>query len=411
MLTCLASSKSIFSVALTCKKFIVFTLHNQKLWKSLINMNYLEIYSNPDIEVLIKKFMPRWDVIFRWNAHLDKSAKIWPNNYTKRLVCKTPFGLSSSTEPTMVWEECFKDCKINRRFVGEMELNPILGDLQKHGKGMLQYISPSRERIMILGRWYMDCLVEGEKYINGSHMYRGEMDDLSKCNGFGVYTNIDGTNVITEYIGEWKDDKMYGTGKCTYRDDAFVPLKSYKGSMSQGKRHGHGKLVYSNGSIYVGNFEDDIPKGQGKRIYTDGGYSKARWDGLHMQIRSPFVIKDVKGNKLYGILTRTEGISIKLFKCSKSLDDPKFKGKEFANLQWVWYTINEKQGIVSWDEQIYSAQMSNISYCPCSIRHPSEHALFLEFVKKGYHCMNADAVKIMLEEEEREIIAVPEMDM
>ena len=63
------------------------------------------------------------------------------------------------------------------------------------------------------------------------------------------------------YEGEWKDDKKHGQGKVTYSDGAV-----YEGEWKDGERHGQGKVTYSGGKgkVYEGEWKHDKKHGQGK---------------------------------------------------------------------------------------------------------------------------------------------------
>jgi hypothetical protein len=64
------------------------------------------------------------------------------------------------------------------------------------------------------------------------------------------YIDSDGS----EYVGEWKDDKRDGRGKCTLPGGGM-----FDGVWSQDIRHGLGTFTYPNGDIFEGEWKKDVP--------------------------------------------------------------------------------------------------------------------------------------------------------
>ena len=64
------------------------------------------------------------------------------------------------------------------------------------------------------------------------------------------YIESDGS----EYVGEWKDDKRDGRGKCTLPGGGM-----FDGVWSQDVRHGLGTFTYPNGDIFEGEWKKDVP--------------------------------------------------------------------------------------------------------------------------------------------------------
>ena len=44
----------------------------------------------------------------------------------------------------------------------------------------------------------------------------------------------------------------------------------YLGELKDGKKHGHGTLIFNDGTKYVGEFKDDVIHGHGTLTYADG---------------------------------------------------------------------------------------------------------------------------------------------
>ena len=82
--------------------------------------------------------------------------------------------------------------------------------------------------------------------------YEGEYKDGMK-HGEGTYTYCSYSDSDRrEYSGEWKDDKMDGSGKLSFRDNS-----SYAGDWKDNKRHGKGLFLYGDGLYYIGQWEND----------------------------------------------------------------------------------------------------------------------------------------------------------
>ena len=64
----------------------------------------------------------------------------------------------------------------------------------------------------------------------------------------------DGSN----YIGDFKDDKMHGKGELTFPNGSV-----YKGDFENGTSHGWGVFSYHDGAVYKGEFNNGIRNGEG----------------------------------------------------------------------------------------------------------------------------------------------------
>jgi hypothetical protein len=101
----------------------------------------------------------------------------------------------------------------------------------------------------------LDFILEDDKFIVSHFEIDGYSYDISgnsiyKCigdcqNGYGTYTAKEGT-----YKGYWKDGSVHGFGVF---DGIFY---NYEGEYINGKQHGQGKKIYTNGTIEEGLFEN-----------------------------------------------------------------------------------------------------------------------------------------------------------
>eukprot|EP00485_Elphidium_margaritaceum_P007378 CAMPEP_0202688160 /NCGR_PEP_ID=MMETSP1385-20130828/3687_1 /ASSEMBLY_ACC=CAM_ASM_000861 /TAXON_ID=933848 /ORGANISM="Elphidium margaritaceum" /LENGTH=199 /DNA_ID=CAMNT_0049343061 /DNA_START=113 /DNA_END=712 /DNA_ORIENTATION=- len=94
------------------------------------------------------------------------------------------------------------------------------------------------------------------QYANGD-TYTGELTD-GKKSGKGVYVWKE-TNAT--YDGEWDADVRTGHGKFVYPDGS-----QYEGEWLDNARNGKGTTIYANGDSYCGEYKDGLRAGQG--IYT-----------------------------------------------------------------------------------------------------------------------------------------------
>ena len=80
-------------------------------------------------------------------------------------------------------------------------------------------------------------------------------------NCFGSYTFSNGNM----YVGEWENDEPNGQGTVTTADG-----KKYVGEYRDGLRNGHFTVNYENGDKFVGEFRDNKRDGRGTYTYADG---------------------------------------------------------------------------------------------------------------------------------------------
>jgi hypothetical protein len=77
--------------------------------------------------------------------------------------------------------------------------------------------------------------------------------------GYGVY--IDNVNNVS-YSGEWKNGRKHGQGRLIYSNSNV-----YQGEFREGNRHGIGRLDYSSGNYYIGTWKYDKKEGEGAMYY------------------------------------------------------------------------------------------------------------------------------------------------
>jgi hypothetical protein len=94
----------------------------------------------------------------------------------------------------------------------------------------------------------------------GDGVFEGEYVE-GKKQGHGKFWFVDGT----VYDGAWHEDQKSGHGIEMYNDGA-----KYEGKFSQGCRHGQGTLSYANGDVYEGMWIDDVKHGRGLFLWVGG---------------------------------------------------------------------------------------------------------------------------------------------
>ena len=67
-----------------------------------------------------------------------------------------------------------------------------------------------------------------------------------------------------QYVGQYRGEGV-GKGKRVYSNGSV-----YEGDFTDGVRHGQGKMVYSDGNVYEGEWKRGRANGQGKMVYTHG---------------------------------------------------------------------------------------------------------------------------------------------
>ncbi|XP_053879410.1 MORN repeat-containing protein 2 isoform X1 [Malaclemys terrapin pileata] len=92
--------------------------------------------------------------------------------------------------------------------------------------------------------------------------------------GDGVHTTPDG---IT-YTGNWKNDKMNGSGRLEHPSGAV-----YEGEFKDNMFHGLGTYSFPNGAKYIGNFNENKLEGEGEFIDTQG----LEWSGTFHYTAAP----------------------------------------------------------------------------------------------------------------------------
>jgi hypothetical protein len=101
-----------------------------------------------------------------------------------------------------------------------------------------------------------DCLTKQKGVF-----YEGKLNKNDVPNGKGTYVYTNGT----VYDGEWKNGNKHGKGK-----ESFKTGDVYEGQWKNGKKNGKVKHIFPDGSNFEGNYKNDKKNGHGKFTPSDG---------------------------------------------------------------------------------------------------------------------------------------------
>jgi hypothetical protein len=83
------------------------------------------------------------------------------------------------------------------------------------------------------------------------------------------------TNQYMWYSGSTLENEPDGVGNIIYLKPA---IETYEGAISKGQRDGHGLMVYSNGSFYIGSWKNGAKHGMGRLQLPDGTVVEGLWN-------------------------------------------------------------------------------------------------------------------------------------
>jgi len=135
---------------------------------------------------------------------------------------------------------------------------------------------------------------EGNMIFSDGATFQGMFEKGGPC-GYGTFSDTNG--IIKE--GMWKNGALYGKASVRYADGGLLEgvfeegillegkmwhkgrrlytFKSYEGALKDLRPHGEGKMILTNGSIYVGFFENGWWHGRGKLSTEKKGIIEGNW--------------------------------------------------------------------------------------------------------------------------------------
>nr|XP_056721386.1 MORN repeat-containing protein 1 [Euleptes europaea] len=194
-------------------------------------------------------------------------------------------------------------------------------------------------------------------------LYRGETKDQRRS-GYGHYIY---SNSFFQYEGEWKEGKKHGHGKLLFKDGSYYEGEFvngeivgngfrywahtgniYSGQFLYGELQGHGVMQYKDGQRYEGNFCYGVQEGHGQltdkegQQYEGSFYKNRRHGGGKMRFKN--------GDEYEGdwILDQRQGHG--LLHCA---DGTVYEG------QWRNDTFNGQGSIIHCSGVIYDGQWLN----------------------------------------------------
>ena len=116
-----------------------------------------------------------------------------------------------------------------------------------------------------------NLLFREETYANGNSYFGQFLND--KAHGFGTLIEANGD----KYIGQWENGEMNGQGTYIWGPKSKKSGDKYIGQWENGIISGFGKLTFSDGEIYIGEFFKDKKHGQGMSISPTKEKEFGRW--------------------------------------------------------------------------------------------------------------------------------------
>ena len=88
------------------------------------------------------------------------------------------------------------------------------------------------------------------------------------------------------YSGGWLNGRYHGFGHLTLKEGEG----SYEGQFRNGERHGQGKQVDADGSVYTGDWRDDTQWGSATIVYPTSAVYTGQPLSLYLIISFPLII-------------------------------------------------------------------------------------------------------------------------
>jgi hypothetical protein len=135
----------------------------------------------------------------------------------------------------------------------------------RHGPGVMEWASGDK----FIGEYFEDYLKKGEYFYNNGDKFIGEWDENEQASGKGKKMWSDGS----VYVGEYKDGYRTGKGEHLYANGT-----KYIGIFFEGLSEGKGQYLFADGK-YIGNFKNDKYDGKGIITWDDGEKYEGEWKG------------------------------------------------------------------------------------------------------------------------------------
>jgi hypothetical protein len=126
----------------------------------------------------------------------------------------------------------------------------------RHGVGKLMFADGSE-----YDGWWRYNRMDGHgtrRFPNGNLYVGNYSDGRRNGNGRHIFANGD------QYVGIFKDDAMHGAGRYYFKNN-----ESFEGAFNRGRKEGRGKYQWSDGTIDIIGYVNDIRAGEGVRYSAD----------------------------------------------------------------------------------------------------------------------------------------------
>jgi hypothetical protein len=219
--------------------------------KSSIKRYFFDFFEWLESKMIAMKKIMKWNFVTGMFALVCGSSYGQElNNPNKLPLCPEPdYSKNTDTERVGKWHNCWGMYKV------ELDKS-IKGDVYKG-----EFVNGN-----LHGQVVIEMFSKREKYIG---MYKNGL-----MHGKGTYTFADGA----KYFGEWKENKFHGQGKFIYENS-----DKYVGEFKDGAKHGQGTYFYFaenswRGDLFVGEWKDDKINGSGVLTKANGKRFEGVWE-------------------------------------------------------------------------------------------------------------------------------------
>lgn len=275
--------------------------------------------STPKLDQVL---MLEQDGAFVQNPIIDNMKIFYYKNYDKNTESLVG-SYYSPDEKTIKYEGQMKEGLINGSGKLYLKNNGCYeGKFEDGLKNFQGTYKPITEDSDILS---LECKITDEKIVGdvtilyqNTNIYKGSLKDF-QADGQGVLYFQDSTGNDVKYEGEFKKGAFNGKGKMTLRNGSI-----YDGEWVNNIKEGFGVLTFPAGSEYLryeGDFKNDLQIGEGKMICQNGEEIVINHkDGLMKKVTLPGTAGtnlglDIDGN------TQLPAMDDKVKKAEKYLDD------------------------------------------------------------------------------------------
>lgn len=216
-----------------------------------------------------------------------------------------------------------------------------------HGKGTFKFKREDGESFEYVGDFKWDKFHGKGSLKSGDYHYEGEFA-RGTSNGFGKFT--------TSPVTEEKIIEKYGENYARYsRDLTHSNPVSFEGEFKGGNMHGMGRVVYSNGDTYEGEFKNKQPIENDKHFDKDGNPSNRHLISIKAPLPKMPHNATKSGHCVVNFDVDAEGVpeNIEIESCS----EPLFRKKSIKNIEKSLFYSKMENGVAvprrNWRKKIH----------------------------------------------------------